>query len=251
MINHKKILNLLFIFSFTIIAILLSVPSNASVVLGGTRVIYNAHETEVTLKLNNVGKQPGLIQTWIDNGDEDALPADIDVPFIVTPALARIDPGKGQTLRIFRSEDIRVQDKESVFWLNVMEIPPESGVKEDSVNQINIAFRSRIKLFYRPAGLEGSAQETPSKIVWHLKQEGDKTLLIATNPADYHFSFSSLEIDNGQKRVMYEHGGMVPPGESMSLVLDENISPTNHMKVIYHAINDYGGRQDGETPITP
>ncbi|MFV0501639.1 MAG: hypothetical protein ACK5MH_08640 [Bacteroidales bacterium] len=88
-------------------------------------------------------------------------------------------------------------------------------------------------------------------IVWQLKQEGNKTLLVATNPSAYHFSFSSLEIDNGQKRVMYERGGMVAPGESMSLVLDENISPSSHMKVIYHAINDYGGRQDGETSITP
>ena len=249
--NNKKILNLLFIFLLITTASFISIPSNASVVLGGTRVIYNASDAEVSLKLNNVGKQPGLVQTWIDNGDQEALPADIDVPFIVTPALARIDPGKGQTLRIFRSEDINEQDKESVFWLNVLEIPPEAGAKENDVNQINIAFRSRIKLFYRPRGLEGRAQETPAKIVWQLKQEGDKTILIATNPTPYHFSFSRLEVDNGEKQVTYEDGGMVAPGESKTLVLDEKIASSSRMKVIYRAINDYGGRQDGETPITP
>ncbi|PJI52023.1 molecular chaperone EcpD, partial [Methylobacterium radiotolerans] len=52
------------------------------------------------------------------------------------------------------------QDKESVFWLNVLEIPPKDKANQ---NLLQMAFRSRIKLFYRPAGLKGKAEDAPSQ----------------------------------------------------------------------------------------
>jgi P pilus assembly chaperone PapD len=47
------------------------------------------------------------------------------------------------------------EDRESVFWLNVKSIP----ATDDSVphnNVLQVVVKSRLKLFYRPAGLEGS-----------------------------------------------------------------------------------------------
>ncbi len=75
--------------------------AHASIVVGGTRVIYNADASEVTLKLTNQGETPALAQTWIDNGDAKAAPSTIATPFTLTPPVSRIDPGKAQTLRIF------------------------------------------------------------------------------------------------------------------------------------------------------
>jgi chaperone protein EcpD len=84
----------------------------ASVVLGGTRIIYNANDREKTIKLSNEGKSPALTQAWIDQGDPKAAPSSIDMPFSVTPPVARIDPGRAQTLRIIHTGEPMPQDRE-------------------------------------------------------------------------------------------------------------------------------------------
>src|SRR3546814_9447820 len=43
--------------------------ANASVVIAGTRVVFPAANGEVTVRLNNNGEQPALVEAWIDNGD--------------------------------------------------------------------------------------------------------------------------------------------------------------------------------------
>ncbi len=48
------------------------------------------------------------------------------------------------------------QDRESLFYLNVREIPP----KPDKPNVLQLAMQSRIKLFYRPAAI---VPETPAQ----------------------------------------------------------------------------------------
>ena len=71
--------------------------AHANVVLSGTRVIYPETEKEVTLKVNNKGKTPVLIQSWIDTGNANASPDSISSPFLLTPPMNIIDPEKGQT----------------------------------------------------------------------------------------------------------------------------------------------------------
>lgn len=46
----------------------LTTPAEASVVIGGTRVIYGASEPEVTIKLSNEGKRP----RWCNRGSMQA-----------------------------------------------------------------------------------------------------------------------------------------------------------------------------------
>src|SRR5215475_3561481 len=55
----------------------LPVPAEASVVIAATRVIYDANESEVTLKLSNEGQSPALVQSWIDAGDVRGAPSNI------------------------------------------------------------------------------------------------------------------------------------------------------------------------------
>lgn len=89
--------------------------SEASVVVAGTRVIYNAKDREVTLKLSNNGASPALTQVWLDNGDAKEDPSKLDLPFVRTPALARIDPQKSQTIRISYTGEALPQDRETPF----------------------------------------------------------------------------------------------------------------------------------------
>lgn len=104
----------------------LSYAASASVVITGTRVIYPSDAREVSVKLANKGKKPVLIQSWIDDGDVKAKPETIHVPFILTPPINRVEPDKSQTLRISYTGKLLPTDRETVYWLNVLEIPAKN-----------------------------------------------------------------------------------------------------------------------------
>ncbi|MDR5856699.1 fimbria/pilus periplasmic chaperone [Caballeronia sp. LZ062] len=224
--------------------------ARASVVIAGTRVVYNQSDSEVTVKLTNNGKLPGLTKVWIDNGDADAKPDTIDVPFTITPPMMRIDPGKSQTLRIMSTGEPLPGNNESVLYLNVLEVPPKPTGDEASANQLQLAFRTRIKFFYRPAGLKGQASDAPQSIVWHLKREGGKNALVADNPTQYHVSFDRVELTDGAHTALFTDGGMVRPGQSETFPLKGEL-PAAGAKVRYTAINDYGGPQTGDATLAP
>jgi chaperone protein EcpD len=205
---------------------LFSSSSLASVVLSGTRVIYPSDAKEVSVKINNVGPSPVLLQSWIDNGDPNAKPAAIKVPFVLTPPMNRVEQGKGQTLRISYAGGTLPMDKESVFWLNVLEVPAKSEAKTNE-NRLQMAFRTRIKLFYRPAGLQGNANDAPKAVTWNT--QGGKVQ--ATNPTPFYVNFVNLSV-NGKKL----DNAMVAPRSSMVL----NLTGSGGNKISGSFVNDYG-----------
>jgi len=221
----------------------------ASVVIGGTRIIYNADDRETTIKLSNEGRSPALTQAWIDKGDPKAAPSSIDVPFSVTPPVARVDPGRAQTLRIIHTGEPMPQDRESVFWLNVLEVPPKPTAEEAEANKLQMAFRSRVKLFFRPAGLKRGADEAPAQVHWRLVQMGDRTALEGRNPSPFHVSFSALEIVGNGKAAQFNDGGMIGPGETKAFPLSGEVPRGPDARVRYEALNDYGGAVKREAPV--
>jgi chaperone protein EcpD len=205
---------------------LFSSSSLASVVLSGTRVIYPSDAKEVSVKINNVGPSPVLLQSWIDNGDPNAKPAAIKVPFVLTPPMNRVEQGKGQTLRISYAGGSLPMDRESVFWLNVLEVPAKSEAKTNE-NRLQMAFRTRIKLFYRPAGLQGNANDAYKTVTWNT--QGGKVQ--ATNPTPFYVNFVNLSV-NGKKL----DNAMVAPRSSMVL----NLAGNGGNKISGSVVNDYG-----------
>ncbi|QXN61960.1 fimbria/pilus periplasmic chaperone [Serratia fonticola] len=205
---------------------LFSSSSLASVVLSGTRVIYPSDAKEVSVKINKVGPSPVLLQSWIDNGDPNAKPAAIKVPFVLTPPMNRVEQGKGQTLRISYAGGSLPMDKESVFWLNVLEVPAKSETKTNE-NRLQMAFRTRIKLFYRPAGLQGNANDASKAVTWNT--QGGKVQ--ATNPTPFYVNFVNLSV-NGKKL----DNAMVAPRSSMVL----NLAGNGGNKISGSVVNDYG-----------
>ncbi|UBM08289.1 fimbria/pilus periplasmic chaperone [Cupriavidus metallidurans] len=225
--------------------------AHASVVLGGTRVILDAKDKEATIRASNEGKTPALIQTWVDKGDPKASPTSIEVPFTVMPPVARIDPSKGQTLRVLYTGEPLPTDKESVFWLNVLEIPPKATGDLAEANRLQLAFRTRVKLFYRPTGLVGTASEAPSRVTWRIKPAGKTLALEATNPTAYHVSYAGMDVSAGGKTIRNQEGGMVGPGETKTFPLDGEAGLGADGSVHYRAINDWGGPIEGDAPAVP
>ncbi|MFC3814312.1 fimbrial chaperone [Lysobacter sp. GCM10012299] len=222
----------------------------ASVVIAGTRVVYPAKQREVTVKLTNDGHTPALTQIWLDRGDPDAAPSTIDVPFTVTPPVARIDPGKGQAVRIIYTGEALPQDKESVFWFNLLEVPPKPGADATQSNLLQMAFRTRIKLFFRPESLKAAdAAAAPAQVRWSLVKDAGGDAIQAHNPTPYFVSFASVDVSGGGRTARFSDGGMVAPGETKAFVLQGEVPTASTAKVTYHAINDYGGPTDGEAGL--
>ncbi|EOT5383711.1 molecular chaperone [Klebsiella oxytoca] len=218
---------------FPLFALLLActvTPAHSSIVITGTRVIYPATDKEVSVKMNNNGSGPVLVQSWIDAGDPQSTPETAKAPFILSPPINRVNAGKGQTLRVRYSGDPLPQDKESVFYLNVLEVPPKVQGAE-SKNMLQMAFRTRLKLFFRPRSLtKEAAAEAPMKVMW--SRSGNQ--ITAHNPTPFHINIAFLSSDAKGENGVAE-GGMIVPRGSLNLTLDKSVE--RYFPVI---INDYG-----------
>ncbi|EST57895.1 fimbria/pilus periplasmic chaperone [Proteus hauseri] len=228
------------------LSLLLIIPTwvNAGVIISGTRVIYNENEKEVTVKISNEGKVPVLIQNWIDTGNVDAKPENIQVPFVLTPPVFRIEPEKSQSLRIsFTGAAALPKDKESIYWLNVLEIPPNANTEID--NKLQIAYRSRIKLFYRPDALKDKIGAINAAEGLQFSIAGNK--LKAINNSPYFVSLVSITIANNEKNPI--DGEVVPPLGQHEFTLPNGVSANLGSKVVYRYVNDWGAMKIVETKL--
>jgi chaperone protein EcpD len=220
--------------------------AGARVIIDGTRVIYPAAKREVTINIHNTSDAPSLVQAWLDAGDPHAKPGDSKVPFVLTPPLFRLDPTKSQSLRLVYTQDPLPRDRESLFWFNVLDIPPRAATNPDLPNQLDMAFKHRMKVFFRPAGLSGSAADAPAQLKWKLLAKDGKLVGIqATNPTPYHVSLSQVSAMVGGRAVVAK-ADMVDPFASRTFdVPDAVVAPGGAVAVEYWFVNDFGGSANG------
>lgn len=216
----------------------MSVP--ASVVIEGSRVIYNQSNKEVTVKVVNEGIQPSVVQAWIDGGDISKNPSLIKVPFLLTPPMSRIDPAKGQVLRLIYTGEPLPSDRESIFYLNVLDIPPKAKNIEDK-NVVQLAIRTRIKLFFRPDKLPGAADKAPAEVKWSIVQSNGTWKLNGENQSAFHVSMLNIVITSPHGDVKVGDG-MVAPGEHK--VFDLVVGPPVDAQVKFSFIDDFGAARE-------
>ncbi|RXV68771.1 molecular chaperone [Burkholderia stabilis] len=221
--------------------LLSSGASLAGVTLDGTRVVLAAPSKEASILVRNRAPADVMIQSWMDASDGKA-----DVPFAITPALNRLGAEKQQTLRVLYYGQGLPADRESVFWLNVQEIPQKA--KGD--NTLQIAVRQRIKFFYRPAGLPGKVEEAPAQLRWKLVQRDGRTQLEVSNPSAYFVSLASINVRSGG-RDYAAAAEMVPPSATRHFAVKDLPAgaAAAGVKVHFESINDYGAVEphDGTT----
>ncbi|WMY75568.1 fimbria/pilus periplasmic chaperone [Buttiauxella selenatireducens] len=221
----KKLTLLSVLFSMVVSPAVLAAETGG-IAVGATRVIYNADSREASLAvINHSGAQYFLIQSWVDDSAGSKK-----VPFTITPPLFRLNANKENMLRIIKSGEGLPQDRESVYWVNVKAIPP--APEGDGQNTLQLAVKTRIKMFYRPKGLPGNAAETPKKLEWH--QQGDD--LVVKNPTAYSASFNNLTVDGKEVK----DANLVLPQSEVHYKLNS----AHASKVAYKCINDFGGLTD-------
>lgn len=185
----------------------------AGLVAGATRMIYQPESRERTLMLANTNDYPVVVQTWIDDGDVDSTPDQSKAPFMVLPAVFKMQAGAAQGLRIINKGDNLPTDRESVYWLNLYEIPPKTRRNVDAQAQVAMAMNTQMKIFYRPDGLTPQPAEALKKVTFTLKKQNSEYILTAHNPTPYHVSFGQIQLQNQQKSylVAQEMDMMVTP----------------------------------------
>lgn len=225
--------------------------AQAGVVVAGTRVIFPAQEREVTVKLTNEGVAPALVQVWLDNGNLNEAPEKIIVPFTLTPPMFRMDPKKGQTLRIIQTNEPLAKDRESLFWLNVLEVPPKPQAGGET-NTLQFALRTRIKVIYRPQGLAGTAAEAPAKVRWEVvpAAAGKGYALKGINPTSYVVNLGAVSLMTGGKKLSAGSGFIMPGASELFPIQDLSSLPAPGAEVNYSSINDWGGSQEGRQVIS-
>ena len=222
-----------------------AVAVQASVVINNTRVIYPQNDKEVTVRLESKNQAPVLVQTWLDSGDEHSTPDIADIPFIATPPIFRMEPGKQQVVRLAYTGTQPPSTQESLFWFNLLEVPAQSHDAEQG-NQLQLAFRSRIKLFLRPPGLPYSVEAAPNKLQWRRETTEQGQVLEVYNPTPYHVTFEQVELVEGKQRhprkaALSSAENMVIPGGRNRFELPSlNSPPGSTATVEFETLDDYG-----------
>ncbi|MGL5387686.1 MAG: fimbrial biogenesis chaperone [Serratia sp. (in: enterobacteria)] len=220
---HKATLLAVFFLSIT--------NTHANIVINGTRILYHEKSKEVIVQLINNGDSPALVQSWIDDGDIKSTPETANVPFLLSPPVIKVNPNNGQHLRIKKLPAKLPTDRESVFFLNVLDIPPFPENLHGQ-NTVQLAIKSRIKLFYRPAVLNGSVDSALSKLKFISEEKQFR--IINESP----FNITIANIENIQKDKLLNESLMISPFTHKIALTKKNIERGQMYSVMY--VDDQG-----------
>ncbi|MDD2047814.1 fimbria/pilus periplasmic chaperone [Pseudomonas putida] len=208
--------------------------SLAAVSLDRTRVIFTGSEKSVSLSVSNQNTQlPYLAQAWIENEQAEKITS----PLVVLPPIQRLEAGSNSQVKIQGLPELGQlpQDRESLFYFNLREIPPRS----DKPNTLQIALQTRVKLFYRPAAIAPRAgvNQAPWQEKLTLTRQNDRYLV--NNPTPYYVTLidatPNLKAASATdfKPLMIAPRGQLDLGVSSKALGD---------KPVLTYVNDYGGR---------
>lgn len=208
-------------------ALMLSSAAHASLSTDQTRYIFQGDKESLGITVKNNDKERTFGgQAWVDNiVEKDTRPT-----FVVTPSFFKVKANGQQTLRVIIASDHLPQDKESVYWLNLQDIPP--ALKGSG---LAIALRTKMKLFYRPVGLVAGRKGAEEGISLQARPDG-KTVLVNTTPYIYAIGGLldakdkpvSVDNDTAQKLLMFMPGDEVTVKGAVAKV---------------SSLNDYGALQ--------
>lgn len=206
--------------------------------LSGTRLVFDGGKDAASMSVtNSSAADVWLMRFWVSPyGDKSDASAEAkkNLPFAVTPPLYRLDQNSAVQLRVNKLTDDLPADRESVYYLNSLAIPPKKGEKnyQKSVQSgLQFAVNTRIKLFYRPAAISNAdaVKGAPEK----LTVSASGNTVVVKNPTPYFVTMTQMAI-NG-KTVQTDKDSMVPPFGEWALP-----AGGAHGSFRYHTVDDRG-----------
>ncbi len=220
-------------------ALLFSEWAQAGVIVESSRVIFSAAEHERSLLLSNGNTYPVIVQLWIDDGSPEGTPETAgEVPVLPLPGLFRLEPGEKKNLRLLATQIKQPQDRESLYWLNIYEIPPTDAHLPPGVSAVKVAIRLQLKMFYRPLNLKPSIDKLAEQQQFSLIRLPGALKLKVENTSPYHATFSAAKISGGSKSHVIDIGMLAPfSSKTLDISGDAGWQPDS---ISYILINDDG-----------
>ena len=219
--------------------------ASAGLLAASTRLIYQEGSREHSLMLANTNDYPVIVQSWIDDGRGDASRA--QAPFVVIPPVFRMEPQAKQGVRIVYNQAPLAADRESVWWLNLYEIPPTARANAGE-NRLLMSMNTQLKIFYRPRSLAPpTAENSIAQLRCLLTTAGTRQAIRCHNPTPYHISFVRLTLAAGGQRqqAAQQMDMMLYPFSDKTYPLTSG-GPAHGDKVVAHWLNDDGAMQQSD-----
>lgn len=160
-----------------------------------TRIIldHSQTNTEIIMLTNASKTAPFLAQSWI----EDVDGTKIEGPLMALPVIMRINPSQSKQVRISLVGGTAQlpTDRESLFFFNVMGIPPANNTS--GRNSIELAIKTKLKVFYRPKGLP---KYTSLEVIQQVRVEKHRGGFSLQNPSPYNVVVYGVS-DNKEARI--------------------------------------------------
>lgn len=195
--------------------------------LDRTRVIIDDGKNSSSYGVGNHMAGPVVVSSWVTQ--LNGKPAN---QFVVSPSLFQLSSGKTGKGTIRVVSDLP-QDRESVFWLVVN--TAAAGI-ESKKNSVSFSLGQRIKVFYRPKGLEGDTHYAAKNLTWSY----EAGTLKVKNPTGLSVSISDIISSKKSERI----ASMVMPFSEASWKVPLGAEPQN---LSFTFIDEYGG--DNEVPL--
>lgn len=202
-------------------------------VIGGTRFIYRAGAPALSVPVSNHSEASWLIDTHILPGGR--------WPGTKTKGISRPSWSRRHYLCFQRARKTQCgwfipaplpADRESLFTLSIAAIP--SGKPE--ANRVQMAFRSALKLLYRPEGLAGNPQQAYRHLIWSLTPDG----ATVRNPTPYYVTLFLLRANERAQ----DNAGVVAPFATRQT---DWCRHAVRCTVRWQSINDYGRVMTAQT----
>lgn len=203
--------------------------AHASIEAEGTRLIFFGKDKEVSISVTNQASEDVLLQSWVSHEDDSDTS---DIPFAIIRPLVQLGGHERHLLRILYAGEGLPSDRESLFWLNIMEIP----LKAKDSDSMQFAIRQRMKFFYRPPGLQGSASESVQNLTWEYI---DGQVIKVSNSSLFHLSLVDIEIDSINRKQRISDYLLLKPGESHLIQIPSTVIGVG-TKIDFTEITDIG-----------
>lgn len=208
----------------TALVSLLSINSAfAALALNATRYIYKGNEEFVSAMVHNESDKDYGAQVWLDNiVEKDSRPT-----FVATPSFFKVK-GKGrQVFRIMKVSDHMPKDRESIYWLNLQEIP-----QKQKGNGISMAIRTKVKMIYRPEAII-KERDSAEKGLTVKYLPGQQWL---ENSTPYIFAIGRV-MDSEDKPIKFDK----KDSDKLTMFMPgDRVNVTNYTVKSVAALSDYG-----------
>ena len=149
--------------------------ARADMSVDGTRFVYPARERQsASMSAISAPSRSWCSPGWTGRGADANDLARLKVPFVLTPPLLRLEPNERKAVQLRYTGESLPKDRESLFWVNFLEVP----VVSDEQNNLRLQLNLSMKVLFRPEGLQGKASDAPGKLRWTWRDAGNGSMRV-------------------------------------------------------------------------